>query len=176
MALTRILSVSTDDMIDQMCKIHTWNGADGNVYEWDPIGNILYDINTGLFLGDKDEYEDYLNRVERVEDWIAPNGKTYKFDPETNDIYDNECQINLGNKDDFERGIKEEIEEEERERYEREPHILIDNWGGPMIDVRNAGPSTDFVVNELVHNLIRLRKISSDRAKILRAFVSCNHV
>jgi hypothetical protein len=165
--------INFDD--EKIPAINTWTGPDGNTYEWDPIGNIVYDIDTGDYLGDKNEFEDYLNRSERVEDWIAPNGKTYKFDPETNEIYDIECRINLGDKDEFERDIKEEIEEEERERYEREPHIMIDNWGGPMIDVRNAGPSTDFVVNQLVENLILLRKINPARAKILRAFVSCNH-
>ena len=72
--------INFDD--EKIPAINTWTGPDGNTYEWDPIGNIVYDIDTGDYLGDKNEFEDYLNRSERVEDWIAPNGKTYKFAPE----------------------------------------------------------------------------------------------
>ena len=156
--------------------INTWEGPDGNVYEWDLISNILYDIDNGDYLGDKDEYEDYLIRTERVEPWTAPNGKTYNLDPITNNVYENDNRTNLGDKDEFEKDMKKQILEEERKRYEKEPHILIENWGGPRIDVRNAGKYTDFVVNELIKNIIRLRNIDEKAAKVLRTFVSFKHV
>jgi hypothetical protein len=152
-------------------KMNTWTGPDGNTYEHNPITNILYDIENGDYLGDKDEFKEYLERIERFEPWTAPNGKTYNLDPVTNYVYDDDTRTYLGDVHEFEQDIKEKVEEEKRERYEREPHIMIDNWGGPMIDVRDAGPSTDFVVNQLVDNLVRLRNINKDRAKILRAFV-----
>ena len=157
-------------------KINTWKGPDGNTYEHDPISNILYDIDNGDYLGDKDEFEEYLERIERFQPWTAPNGKTYNLDPKTNEVYHDDTRTNLGNVDVFEKEMKEEMDMKARKQYEQEPHIMIDNWGGPIIDVRNAGSSTDFVVNELVNNIIRLRNIDPPRAKILRAFVSFRHV
>ena len=97
-------------------KINTWTGPDGNTYEHDPISNILYDIDNGDYLGDKDEFEEYLNRIERFQPWTAPNGKTYNLDPKTNKVYDHDTVTFLGYVDVFEQDIKEKIGEETRER------------------------------------------------------------